>query len=251
MIIFLIAIVFTLLVLLFQKTRSKSCNISEFLKNRNQKGSCPENGTLKASSDCKVPCDSPEDDGEIKVSCSSNGKTVTESTCKFPITSSGEFSPGEFSPGDLQFFNSSPNLPTIQTQSSLIRIFKVLNNTLCTDDCVDLHSAIPQDAGGNAIAFLPGHKIFGDGSWADYIFTLRTAIRKSGLSAADIGSRVAYNPETLKKCKNSAGVEESVNNLVTVIMNSPTLPLEPVIAIVTQLACACKFTENIPDWCNN
>jgi hypothetical protein len=254
MMILLISIFLGLVVLVFSKgmNRPKSCNISKFLKSRTNKGTCPAEGALKSAKFCKVPCENEDDAGEITVSCSSTGKTNTTSTCTSALSSASDSDSdsAEFSPGDLQFFNSSPNLPTIQTQSKLIRILKVLNNTLCTDDCVDLHSAIPEDTGGNAVAFLPGHKIFGDGSWTDYIFTLRSAIMKSGLSAAEIAQRVAYDPETLEKCKNSKVIENNIKNLVTVVTTSQTIPLDPVASIVKQMACACRSTKDIPAWCN-
>lgn len=78
----LIAILLGLIVLVFGTPvqSTKSCDISEFLKNKN-KGTCPPNGNLKSSNFCKVPCEHKSDSGDITISCSSDGKTGVVRRC--------------------------------------------------------------------------------------------------------------------------------------------------------------------------
>ena len=78
----LIAILLGLIVLVFGNQNNQtpqSCNISEFLKKRKNKGSCPPDGNLNPSNFCKVPCDTPT--GDVTISCSSDGKTGVVRRC--------------------------------------------------------------------------------------------------------------------------------------------------------------------------
>jgi len=77
--ILIIGLLLTVLALWFAKVHRPTCDISDFLRNRKNKGTCTNN--LKALDYCKVPCEDGSEDGDISVSCSITGKTKTKSTC--------------------------------------------------------------------------------------------------------------------------------------------------------------------------